>query len=77
MLLDSVLLLHRWPFLLVACHNVRDNVTKLSVVAVQVRYQRNFQVHLRTTEMIETNAAKIMPVVKQSSTQTTIEPDLE
>ena len=52
MLLDSVLLLHRWPFLAVACHNVRDNVAKLPVVAVMVRYRRNFQVRLRTTEVL-------------------------
>ena len=77
MLLDTVLLLHRWPFLPVARHNMRDNVAKLPVVDVMVRYRRICQICLRTTELLSTNAAKILPMVEHSSTQTTIEPDLE
>ena len=52
MLLDSVLLLHRWPFLPVARHNMRDNFAKLPVVNVMVRYRRNVPVRLRTAEVL-------------------------
>ena len=58
MLLDSVLLLHRWPFLPVASHGMWDNVAKLPGVDVLVQYRRNFQVRLRTTGVLLTNAAK-------------------
>ena len=52
MLLDVVLLLHRWPFLPVARYNMQDNFAKLPVVDVMVRYRRNFQVLLRTSEVL-------------------------
>ena len=52
MLLDGVLLLHHWLFLPVARHNMRDNFAQLSVVDEMVQYWRNFQVSLRTTELL-------------------------
>ena len=61
-----------------AGHNMQDNLLlSIPVVDVIVRYRRNFQVRLRTIEVLQENAAKILPEVEHSSTHTTIEPDLE
>ena len=55
-----------------------DNLLgSIPVVDVIVWYRRNFQVRLRTIEVLQENAAKILPEVENRSTHTTIEPDLE
>ena len=63
-----------------AGHNMQDNLLLsilVPVVDVIVRYRRNFQVRLRTIEVLQENAAKILPEVEHSSTHITIKPDLK
>ena len=57
---------------------MQDNLfLSIPVVDMIIRYQRNFQVHLRTIEVLQENTAKILPEVKHLSTHMTIKPDLE
>ena len=48
-----------------ARHNMQDNLLgSIPVVDVIVGYRRNFQVRLRTIDMLQENAAKILPEVE-------------